>query len=99
MSKISFDYNGTINQAKELENVASNLQNSTYKQIEDVIKNIEASWSGESEKMYVSYLNSVLEAMKKQITFLLKTAEYLRTSAQQMKNTENMASDAIGKIV
>ncbi len=98
MAQISFDYNNVINKAKDLDNIATAMQNQTCKEIEEIIKNIEASWSGDSEKLFVTYLSNVSEHVKNQAKYLTQCAEYLRASAKKMQQAESSVEGAIQKI-
>ncbi|MFT3985542.1 MAG: WXG100 family type VII secretion target [Lachnospiraceae bacterium] len=91
MAAIKFDYNQTINQAKQLDEIAGDMQNSCIKKMTEISSNIEAAWTGNAAKAYVSYLRGVQEDLGKKAKYLKDTAEFLRTAAKKMQEAEAAA--------
>ncbi len=98
MAALSFNYNQTIAQAKELEEMAQEMQSKSCKQLDEICQSIEASWTGDSAKLYRTYLTSVADRLKKQAKFLQDIAEFLRSAAAKMQQAEQAAKSAAGKL-
>ncbi|TCL59038.1 WXG100 family type VII secretion target [Kineothrix alysoides] len=98
MAGIKFDYNKTINQAKELEDIASDMQNSCIKKMNEISGNVEAAWTGNAAKAYVKYIRGVQDDLGKKAKYLKDTAEFLRNAAKRMKEAEEAAKQMAQKI-
>ena len=94
----TFDYSQTINQAKELENLAADMERKTAKRLDEVCNTITAAWSGDAAKVFLEYLVSIEEGIQMKAVYIKNTAEFLRTAAKQMKQAENEAKSHISKI-
>ena len=93
-----FDYNQTVQQAKELDRLASDMQNGAVKKLEEVCENIEAAWTGDAGKAYLKYMRGVQSDIQKKAKYLHDTAEYLRSAAKKMRAAEAQAKAAAQKI-
>ncbi len=98
MSQITFDYSNTIAKANDLNTIAATMQSQSCKEIEEIIKNIEASWSGNSAKLFIMYLSDVSEQLKNQGKYLAQCSDYLHASAKKMQQAEAAAANAVQRI-
>jgi WXG100 family type VII secretion target len=89
---IKFDYNQTVNQAKQLDELANDMQNQTIKKMNEIIGNIEAAWTGNSAKAYLKYIRGVQDDLTKKAKYLRDTADFLRNAAKKLQ-----AADAAAK--
>jgi len=89
---IKFDYNQTMNQAKLLEELAGDMQNQCVSKLNAVYDNVDAAWSGQAAKVYLTYIRGVQDDLGKKAKYLRDTADFLRTAAQKMR-----AADAAAK--
>lgn len=89
---IKFDYNQTVNQAKQLEELANDMQNQCIKKMTEITGNIEAAWTGNAAKAYLKYIRGVQDDLSKKAKYLRDTAEFLRSAAKKMQ-----AADAAAK--
>lgn len=95
---VKFDYNQTMNQAKELENIAANLQNRTVNTMDHVYESIYAAWTGDSAKIFLRFLENYQTDMVKKADYIRKTAEFLKNAAKQMQQAEAQARSSASKI-
>ncbi len=95
---IKFDYNQTVQQAKLLDELATDMQNGTVKKLEEIAGNVEAAWSGEAGKAYLKYLRGVQSDIQKKAKYLKDTAEFLRSAAKKMQQADAQAKAAAQKI-
>lgn len=93
-----FDYNQTIQQAKQLDEVASQMQNGVIKKLEEVCDNIEAAWTGDAGKAYLKYMQQLRSDLQKKAKYLRDTADFLRSTAKKMRAAEAEAKAAAQKI-
>ncbi|HWR56594.1 MAG TPA: WXG100 family type VII secretion target [Negativicutes bacterium] len=89
---IKFDYNQTMNQAKLLEELAGDMQNQCVGKLNAVYDNVDAAWSGQAAKVYLTYIRGVQDDLGKKAKYLRDTADFLRAAAQKMR-----AADAAAK--
>jgi WXG100 family type VII secretion target len=95
---IKFDYNQTVNQAKQLDELANDMQNQTIKKMTEIIGNIEAAWTGNASKAYLKYIRGVQDDLTKKAKYLRDTADFLRTAAKKMQAADAAAKAAAANI-
>lgn len=95
---IKFDQNQTIQQAKLLDELATDMQNQACKKMNEIYENIHAAWTGEAAKMYLKYTNGVKEDLSKKAVYLRSLAEFLRSAANKMQAAEESAKQAAQNI-
>jgi WXG100 family type VII secretion target len=95
---IKFDYNQTVNQAKQLDELANDIQNQTIKKMTEIVGNIEAAWTGNSAKTYLKYIRGVQDDLTKKAKYLRDTAEFLRNAAKKMQAADAAAKSAAANI-
>lgn len=98
MAAIKFNYNQTMNQAKQLEELASDMQNGCMKKMTEIAGNIEAAWTGNAAKAYVKYIRGVQDDLGKKAKYLRDTAEFLKTAAKKMQAAEAAAKQSAQNI-
>jgi WXG100 family type VII secretion target len=95
---IKFDYNQTINQAKLMDELANDMQNQCVKKMTEITGNIEAAWTGNAAKAYLTYMRGVQEDLAKKAKYLRDTAEFLRSAAKKMQAADAAAKQAAQSI-
>lgn len=91
---INFDYNQTINQAKQLDEIASDMQNQAVKAMGSIYENVGAAWSGQAAKAYAAYIKGVQDDLSKKAKYLRDTAEFLRSAAKKLREADLAAKQA-----
>jgi uncharacterized protein YukE len=91
---MKFDYNQTMAQAKQIEQVAIDMQNNVSKKMAEVCEIIEAAWTGRAASVYKKYVNAIREDILKKSKYLRDTADFLRTAAKKMKAADDAAKQA-----
>ena len=86
-----FDYQQTIQQAKLLDELAQDMQNSSIKKLDEVCENIDAAWSGDAGKAYLKYMRGVQGDLQKKAKYIRDVADFLRTAAKKMQAAEAAA--------
>jgi uncharacterized protein YukE len=95
---IKFDYNLTIQQAKKLDELATDMQNQSVKRMGIVYENVNAAWTGQASKVYLNYIQGVQSDLTKKVKYLHETAEFLRVAAKKLKLADATAKQAAQKI-
>ncbi len=95
---IQFDYNQTLNQAKLLEELASDLQNQCVRKLDAVYENVDAAWSGQAAKVYLAYIRGVQEDLGKKAKYLRDTADFLRTAAKKIQAADAAARQSAQRV-
>ena len=95
---VTFDYNQTVQQAKLLEELAGDMQNQCLKEMAAVCENIEAAWTGDAAKAYLSYMRGVETDLLHKVKYLRDMAEFLRSAAKKLRAAEEAAKQAVSQI-
>lgn len=98
MGAINFNYNGAMNGADELSDIANqikSLANGTY---ENNIQNVSAAWTGDSAGMYITKSMEMQEELIRIAEKLEKAADDVRTQARIMKAAEEEAERIANEI-
>jgi WXG100 family type VII secretion target len=93
-----FDYNQTVTQAKQLDEIANDMQNQCCKKMGEIYENIDAAWSGQAATTYKKYVSGVRDDLLKKVKYLRDTAEFLRSAAKKMQAADAAAKQAAQKI-
>jgi uncharacterized protein YukE len=93
-----FEYNQTIAQAKQLDEIANDMQNQCCKKMGEIYENIDAAWGGQAANIYKKYLSGVRDDLLKKAKYLRDTAEFLRTAAKKMQAADSAAKQAAQSI-
>jgi uncharacterized protein YukE len=93
-----FDYNQTVAQAKQLDEIANDMQNQCCKKMGEIYENIDAAWSGQAANIYKKYMSGVRDDLLKKAKYLRDTAEFLRTAAKKMQAADSAAKQAAQNI-
>lgn len=98
MAAVTFDYNQTLQQAKQLEGLANDMVNQCCRRLGTAGDNIEAAWSGEAAKAYLKYLRGVETDFQNKARYLRDLAEFLRSAAKKIRAAEKAAKQAARQI-
>ncbi len=93
-----FDYNQTVAQAKQLDEIANDMQNQCCKKMGDIYENIDAAWSGQAANVFKKYVSGVRDDLLKKAKYLRDTAEFLRSAAKKMQAADAAAKQAAQNI-
>jgi uncharacterized protein YukE len=93
-----FDYNQTVAQAKQLDEIANDMQNQCCKKMGEIYENIDAAWGGQAANTYKKYLSGVRDDLLKKAKYLRDTAEFLRSAAKKMQAADAAAKQAAQSI-
>ncbi len=95
---VKFDYNQTVAQAKQLDEIANDMQNQCCKKMGEIVENIDAAWSGQAANTYKKYVSGVRDDLLKKAKYLRDTAEFLRSAAKKMQAADAAAKQAAQNI-
>ena len=85
---INFNYQRAIGQARELEEIASNLSGLAASDFEIVMNSISRNWKGENADKYLKKGDKLQTDMKNTAKSLRSVASEIRRIAQNIYNTE-----------
>ncbi|MDR0355922.1 MAG: WXG100 family type VII secretion target [Deltaproteobacteria bacterium] len=95
---LKFDYNQTIAQAKQIDQVANDMQNNVSKKMNEICENMKAAWTGKAAVAYHKYITTLREDLLKKAKYLRDTADFLRTAAKKMKAADEAAKQSAQNI-
>jgi uncharacterized protein YukE len=93
-----FNYNQTIAQARQLDEIAGDMQNQCCKKMGEIYENIDAAWNGQAANVYKKHVGGVRDDLLKKAKYLRDTAEFLRSAAGKMRAADAAAKQAAQKI-
>ena len=88
---IKFNYQQTIQQAQNLEQMASDLSGKTKGKLTGVKDNLSAAWTGNSGKNFVKFLTDAESDLDAKAKYLRGVADYLKKAAKKIKEAEDAA--------
>lgn len=88
LSEIYFNYNRAVQQADQLDNVATKLQNAANRDMEDILNNISKAWKSDSAPQYIKKGNKVEGDMLTSAHNLERIASAIRTIAERVRDSE-----------
>lgn len=88
---IQFNYNKAISQAKELENLASQLESLAKRDVDDTLMAVSRGWSGDSSDLFVGKGRKAQGDMRASAKQLRNLAEGIRIVAKNVRNAEERA--------
>lgn len=88
---IKFNYQETIEQARKLEEMASDLSGKTKGKISSIRDNLSAAWTGNSGKNFVKFLSNAETDLDAKAKYLRGVADYLKKAAKKIKEAEESA--------
>ncbi|WP_026670776.1 WXG100 family type VII secretion target [Butyrivibrio sp. AE3006] len=88
---IKFNYQQTMQQAKNLEQMASDLSGKTKSKITGVKENLNAAWTGDSGKAFIKFMGECESDLDAKAKYLRGVADYLKKSAKKIKEAEEAA--------
>lgn len=88
---IKFNYQQTIQQAQQLEQMASDMSGKTKRKISGVKDNLSAAWTGNAGKSFVKFLSDAESDLDAKAKYLRSVADYLKKAAKKIKEAEEAA--------
>ena len=88
---IKFNYEQTMQQARNLEQMASDLSGKTKSKLTGVKENLNAAWTGNSGKAFNKFLTDAEADLDAKAKYLRGVADYLKKSAKKIKEAEEAA--------
>ncbi len=85
--QINVNLNQALDQARKLENAASDLERQVVAKLDDVAGELHAAWKGESATVYISKEQSLRDEIK-------STASEMRSIADDIRRTANRIAQA-----
>ncbi len=98
MSTIQFDYNLTVQQANQIKEVGTDLQNSCVNTIKEMSTNVDAAWTGDTAKKFKAYLENLETDLTQKVKYLNELSEFLISAAKQMQQAEEAAKQSAQNI-
>lgn len=88
---IKFNYEQTLQQAHQLEQLASDLSGKTKPKLTGVKENLGAAWTGDSGKAFINFIGEAESDIDAKVKYLRGVADYLKKAAKKMKAAEEAA--------
>ena len=95
---IKFNYEQTMQQAKNLEQIASDLLGKTKSKLSGVKDNLSAAWTGDSGNAFIKFLGDAETDLDAKAKYLRGVADYLKKSAKKIKAAEEAAKASAANI-
>ena len=95
---IKFNYQQTIQQAQNLEQMASDLSGKTKGKLTGVKDNLNAAWTGNSGKAFIKFITDAESDLDAKAKYLRGVADYLKKAAKKIKEAEEAAKSAASGI-
>ncbi|WP_026658677.1 WXG100 family type VII secretion target [Butyrivibrio sp. AC2005] len=95
---MKFNYQQTIQQAQNLEQLASDLTRKTKPALGGVKDNLNAAWTGDSGKAFIKFLDEVESDMDAKAKYLKGVSDYLKKTARKIKQAEERAKQSAAGI-
>lgn len=86
--EIELEYNRATGQAKELENIASEMRGLASNSLGAMTADLVSGWKGENASLYIQKVDERQEQMKQMATGIGKIAEAIREEAEKIKSLE-----------
>ena len=86
--EIELEYNRATGQAKELENIASEMRGLASNSLGAMTADLVSGWKGENASLYIQKGDERQEQMKQTATGIGKIAEAIREEAEKIKSLE-----------
>ena len=86
--EIELEYNRATGQAKELENIASEMRGLASNSLGALTADLVSGWKGENASLYIQKVDERQEQMKQTATGIGKIAEAIREEAEKIKSLE-----------
>ncbi len=93
---INVYYDGIIERANELNDLADRLLSMVNNEISDNTELVRRSWDGDSGDLYVKKVNDTACRIRSRARDLKSTSENLRTSAERMRKADLWAVSILG---
>lgn len=90
-STIQFNYNKAVSQAKELENLAQQLENLARRDMDDTLTAVSRGWNGESSDLFAAKGRKAQSDMRESAKQLRNLASGIRKAAENVRKAEERA--------
>lgn len=88
LSEIYFNYRLAIEQAKQLDSIASNLTKAADNTLQDVLHDVHNAWKSDSSQQYIKKGEKIGEDTHSTVVNLRSIADTIRTIAERTKQAE-----------
>ena len=88
---MKFNYQQIMQQAQNLEQMASDLSGKTKSKLTGVKDNLNAAWTGNSGKNFIKFISDAESDLDAKAKYLRGVADYLKKSAKKLKQAEEAA--------
>ncbi len=95
---MKFNYEQTMQQAHQLEQMASDLSGKTKSKLSGARENLNAAWTGDSGKAFLNFLGEAESDLDAKAKYLRGVADYLKKSAKKIKAAEEAAKASASRI-
>lgn len=85
---IQLNYQQAVNQAKALENLASELRNLANRNMESTISELSGNWTGENAREFINKAEKAQSDLIKNARALEEAADVIRQSAENIRKAE-----------
>ena len=92
-----FDYGRAMEQARSLDEIASQIRNSTARNIENTMNELGAGWKGEAAESYVHKGMELSEKVEKVARDLENAADTIRSIARRIENAERAVVSIVNR--
>ena len=86
-----FNYQQIMQQAQNLEQMASDMSGKTKSKLTGVKENLSAAWTGDSGKNFLKFISDAEADLDAKAKYLRGVADYLKKSAKKLKAAEEAA--------
>ena len=93
MAIMNFNYKQAINQASQIETVASDMLGMANKQLQSTMDSIGVCWRGGASQQFLNYCATTQAYIKTQVTNLQNVALQIREVARIIKEAEERAKE------
>ncbi len=98
MAAISFNYDLTIQQANELNEIGNQLLNTSVKALNEINGNVDAAWTGDNATIYKKYLVNLMDDLTQKAKYMTQASEALISAAKKIKQAEDIAKQSSQQI-
>ena len=95
---VKFNYQETLQQAQQLEQLASDLAGKTKGRLNGVEDNLSAAWTGNAGKNFLKFLKDAESDLDAKAKYLRGVADYLKKAAKKIKEAEEAAAASASSI-
>jgi uncharacterized protein YukE len=93
MAILNFNYNQAINQARQIDNVATDMLSAANRQLQTTIESIGACWQGEASRQFIGYCTTTQTDIRAEAKKLQDLANRIREVARIIREAEERAKE------